>query len=218
MPEVHSTVHKTMVQANRCQVGKIEGSANACMAQIDGITSRLVSNESAIQSAAADVQGVVDRVGVMCALAGEVARLARDAESCSPRILELCSEARRATSELRAKVFTDAKQRQQVEEEAARREVLERKAREEAEQQALDAQVIIHRQVIIIIMSMQHPIISDVPCVGGGRGCNWRYWRYCPPACRLIDHQTALRRRRRRPARRLALRLRLGQRCILFHQ
>eukprot|EP00392_Amoebophrya_sp_AT5.2_P019325 g20112.t1 len=85
MPDIQLTVHKTLVQANRCHVGKVEEQVKACEAKIQEITSRLSQNESAIQSAMADVRGVSEKVTAAVASAKQVVALTSQAEACNPR-------------------------------------------------------------------------------------------------------------------------------------
>ena len=136
MPDIQLTVHKTLVQANRCHVGKVEEQVKACEAKIQEITSRLSQNESAIQSAMADVRGVSEKVTAAVASAKQVVALTSQAEACNPRVLEICAAARKATASVRDKLITNAQERKRIEGEAARREQAEREQREEQERKA----------------------------------------------------------------------------------
>ena len=141
MPELQLAVHKTMVQANRCHIGKLEDRIKECVSKINSMKSRLSQNEAAIQETSADVRTVAGRVKAVLDKAAEVANLAAEADKCAVKVLELCQQARSATQLVRDKLFTDAQQRRRIEEEAARREEKERSARELEEKLALEAQV-----------------------------------------------------------------------------
>ncbi|CAE7491146.1 unnamed protein product, partial [Symbiodinium microadriaticum] len=140
MPDLQLTVHKTMVHANRCHITKLEKRVDECVQRIDSLKTLLAENEAAIQATTAKVRIVADRVKVVLDQAAEVTILVAEAEKCEPTVMDICRQARMATQEGRNKLFTDAKQREDMEKEAARREEEERVVREKQEKLAMEAQ------------------------------------------------------------------------------
>ena len=161
MRDVKHMVHKTIVEANRCQLTRFQRRADDCQHNITVMRDRLSSNQADIGAAQAEVQRVQQEIQDMKGVVRDIKGLCERAFAVGPRIDDICAAAREETLKVRVKLVTDAKERERLHAEAKNREARDRAEREEREREAAMQQVgSVHLSLYVLVHAYTLSILS----------------------------------------------------------
>ena len=115
-------INKTIEQANRCQLRKLEQRSNDCEYNIEVIKQRLEINSDDIRSIETKVKETQEELNKMGLLAREISSQQQQALLVADNILKLCTDARKKSATIRMKMIRDEEERIRIENELKERE------------------------------------------------------------------------------------------------
>jgi myosin heavy subunit len=121
-PDVQYLIHKTIEEANRCQLSKLEKRATDCEYNLDLVQQRLEINLEEIQSIRESLQTIEGELESMSTIAREISSHQQQATLVAENITKMCTDIRKRASMIRMKLARDEEERAHLERELQEKE------------------------------------------------------------------------------------------------
>jgi myosin heavy subunit len=135
MPDVQYLAQKTILDANRCQLTRMEKRAADCRYNVEVVRERLEINGEDIDKVKGRLRVATTESIAMANHLSELKALTEKSLEISVTVKKLCDSARVMASSIRAKLVQDEEERLRLEAEALQREEELRRQREEEEEE-----------------------------------------------------------------------------------